>query len=171
MREVVFERTGQAVGQTDFVADQATAVLDELRQGAHGGALGAEWGELVAVFEEDLDLEFGISGVIFGPARGKRFTVLGHGERIDGKEHEEIIVAQCGHDRPFREFQTHRDGLSVEARAESLDPGINLFRTMFEAQKLPLCGASGLEADIVFRISPVEANTGRKCFGCLWLQV
>ena len=114
--KVVFEGTGQAVGQTDFVTDQAPAVLDELRQGAYGGALGAEGGELVAVFEEDLDLEFGIGGVIFGPARGKRFTVLGHGERIDGKEHEEILVAQCRHDRPFREFQAHRDRLSVEAR-------------------------------------------------------
>jgi hypothetical protein len=169
--EVVFEGTGQAVGQTDFVADQATAVLDELRQGAHGGALGAERGELVAVFEEDLDLEFGIGGVIFGPARGKRFAVPGHGERIDGEEHEEIIVAQRGHDGSFLEFQAHRDGLSVEARAEGLDPGVNLFRTMFEAQKLTLCSASGLEADIVFRISPVEANKGRKCFGGLWLHV
>ena len=60
-----------------FVADQATAVFDELsRQGAHGGALGLERRELVAVFEEQFDLEFGIGGVVFGPARGKRFTVL-----------------------------------------------------------------------------------------------
>jgi hypothetical protein len=28
-----------------------------------------------------------------------------------------------------------------------------------------------LEADIVFRISPVEANKGRKYFGCLLLHV
>ena len=42
-------------------------MLDELRQGAHGGAL-AQWGELVAVFEEDFDLEFGIGGVIFATA-------------------------------------------------------------------------------------------------------
>jgi hypothetical protein len=90
---------------------------------------------------------------------------------MDGKEPEEIIGAQCGHERPFREFQAHRDGLSVEARVEGLDPGIHLFRTLFEAQKLPWCGASGLEADIVCRISPVEANKGRKGFGCLWLHV
>src|SRR5262249_10053944 len=150
---------------------EGPAMLDELRQGAHGGALGAEGGKLVAMFEEDLDLEFGIGGVILGPARGKRFTVLGHGEWIDGKEHEEIIGAQRGHDRPFREFQAHSDGLSVEARAESLDPGINLFRAMFKTQKLSLRDASGLEADIVFRISPVEANKSRKCFGCLLLHV
>ena len=171
LREVVFEGTGQAVGQTDFVADQATAVLDELRQGAHGGALGAQWCELVAVFEEDLDLEFGIGGVIFGTAWGKRFTVFGHGERIDGKEHEEIIVAQRGHNGPFREFEADSDGLSFESRAEGLNPGVNLFRTMFKAQKLTLFGASGLEADIVFCISPVEANKGRKYFGYVLLHV
>jgi hypothetical protein len=38
--EGVFEGTGQAIRQPDFVADHATAVFDELRQGAHGGALG-----------------------------------------------------------------------------------------------------------------------------------
>ena len=146
-------------------------MLDEWRQGAHGGALGAEWCELVAVCEEDFDLECGIGGVIFGPARGKRFAVLGDGERIDRKEHEEIIVAQRRHDGPFREFQAHRDGLSMESCAEGLDPGVNLFRTMIEAQKLPWCGASGLEADIVLRIRPVEANKGRKYFGYLLLHM
>jgi hypothetical protein len=90
---------------------------------------------------------------------------------MDGKEHEAIIIAQRGHDGPFREFQTHCDGLSVEARAEGLDPGINRFRAMFKAQKLPGFSARGLEADIVFRISPVEANKRRKCFRCLVLQV
>ena len=93
MREVVFEGTGQAIRQTDFVADEAPAVFDELRQGAHCRALGGEGGEPVAVFEEEFDLEFGIGGVVFGPAGSKRFTVLGQGERIDGKEHEEIILA------------------------------------------------------------------------------
>jgi hypothetical protein len=58
----VFQGTGQAVGETHFVADQAPALFDELRQGAHRRALGAEWGERVAVFEEDLDLECGICG-------------------------------------------------------------------------------------------------------------
>ena len=129
----VFERTGQAVGQTDCVADQAPAGLDAWRQGAHGGALGAEGCTLVAVCEEALDLECGIGGVIFGPARGQRCAVRGHGARIDRKEPEEIIGAQRGHEGPFRAFQAHRDGLSVEARAEGLDPGMNRFRTMFKA--------------------------------------
>jgi hypothetical protein len=91
--KVVFERPGQAVGQTDGVADQATAMLDELPSGAHGGAWGVEWDELVAMFHEDVDQECGIGGVIFGPARGKGFAGLGHGERVDGTEHTAIIVA------------------------------------------------------------------------------
>jgi hypothetical protein len=146
-------------------------MLDELRQGAHGGALGGEWGELVAMFQEDVDQEFGIGGVIFGPAWGKGFAVLGHGERVDGKEHKAIIVAQRGYDRSFIEFQAHSDRLAVETRPEGLDPGMNRLRTMVKAQKLSLYGASGLEANSVFRISPVEANKGRKGFGYVWLHV
>ena len=42
---------------------------------------------------------------------------------------------------------------------------------MIKVQKLTWCGARGLEANIVFRISPVEADKGRKCFGYLWLHV
>jgi len=171
VRAGVFEGTGQAGGETHCVADQAPAVCDELRQGAHGGALGAEGGALVTVCEEQCELEFSIGGVIFGPARGTRVAVRGHGERIDGKEPEEIIVAQHGHAGPFIELQAHSDGLAVASRAEGLDPGVHRFRTMFKAQKLTLFSASGLEADIGFRISPVEANKGRKCFGCLWLPV
>src|SRR5438132_316253 len=166
--QVVFARPGQAVGQTDVVADQATAVRDEWRQGAHGGAWGAEWCELVAVFEEDCDLECGIGGGICGPARGQRVAVRGHGERIDRKEHEEILVAQRGHAGPFLECQAHRDGLSVASRAEGLEPGVNLFRPLFQAQTRTVCGASGLEAALVLRLSPVEANAGRKYFG-YWL--
>jgi hypothetical protein len=53
-----------------------------------------EGSERVAVFEEEGDLECGISRVILGSAWGNRFALLGHGERMDGKEHEKIIWAQ-----------------------------------------------------------------------------
>jgi len=81
------------VRATDFGTDEAPAVFDELGESPHGRALGLQGLELVTVFEQELDLEFGIGGVVFGSAGGKRFTVLGHGERIDGKEHEEILFA------------------------------------------------------------------------------
>jgi hypothetical protein len=93
--KVGFEGTGQAVRAPDVVADQAPAVFDELGEGTHSGALGLQGLELVTVFEEAFDLECRIGRVVLGSAGGKRCAVLGHGERIDGKEHEEIIVAPC----------------------------------------------------------------------------
>jgi hypothetical protein len=142
--EVVLKRTGQALGAPDFVADQATAVFDELRSGAHRGALGREWGELGAVCEEKFDWELGLGGVVLSPARGKRCTVLGQGERMDGKEHEEIIVAQCGDHGPFMQLKTHSNGFSVEPRAQGLDPRVERFRAVLEDQKLSSLRASSL---------------------------
>jgi hypothetical protein len=106
-------------------------------------ALGGKRGALVAVCEEECDLECGIGGVVFGPAGGKRFTVLGQGERIDGKEHEEIIVAQGGDTGPFMQLQTHSHGWSVAPRAQGLDPRVDRFRAVLEHQKLSSLRASG----------------------------
>jgi len=146
-------------------------VCDELHSGAPRRALGRELGELVAVCEEQRDLEFSIGGIIFGPARGNRFAVLRQGERMDGKEHEEIIGTQRRHHGPFMEFQAHRDRLSVKAHGQGLDPGIDRFGAVCEHEKLTLRRASGLSAHIVFGIGPVEANKGGKCFACLLLHV
>jgi len=81
------------------------------------------------VFEEHLALECGIGGVIFGSARGQRFAVSGHGERSDGKEPEELLVAQRRHDRPFMEFQAYGKRLTVEPRAQTLDPRVDRVRS------------------------------------------
>ena len=135
--EVVFERTRQAIRQPDFVADEAPAVFNELRQGAHRGAWRDKGGKFVTVFEQELDLEFGIGRVIFGPARGKRFAVLGHGERINGKEHEEIIVLQRRHHGAFIEFQADGNRLAIEPCAQGADPRVDHFRPVFETQELP----------------------------------
>jgi hypothetical protein len=94
------EGPGQAMGQPDFVADHATAVFDEWRQGAPGGALGGERGELVVVFEQELDLECGVGRVVLRSAGGKRCAGLGQRERMDGKEHEEILLTPRRHDGP-----------------------------------------------------------------------
>ena len=166
----VFEGPGHAGGEPHGVADQAPAVFDALRSGAHRRAVGGERRALVAVCEQQLDLERGIGGVIFGMARGKRFAVLRQGERMDGKEHEEIIGAQRGHDGPFLECQAHRDGLSVAARAQGLAPRIDRLGAVCEHEKLPSLSASSLEAHIVCGIRPVEANKGRKGCACLWLH-
>jgi hypothetical protein len=169
-REGVLERPGQAGGQTDWGADPATAGRDAGRQGAPGGAWGAERGELGAVLEEARALACGSGGGSGGPARGQRFTGPGHGERLDGQAPEAIIVAQRGHARPVREVQAHSAGVAVEARASSLAPGMTLCRPLGKAQQLPWCGASGLAAALGLRRSPVEATKGRQGVGGLWLH-
>jgi hypothetical protein len=140
----VFKHTGQAIGAPDLVADQATAVCDEWRSGAPRGALGGQRGERVAVFEEAFDLELGIGGVVFGPAGGQRFTVLRQGARMDGEAHEEIIWAQGGDNGPVIQLKTPSNGLSVEPRAQGLDPRVDRFRAVLEHQQLSSLRASGL---------------------------
>jgi hypothetical protein len=135
--EGVFERTRQAMRQPDFVAAKAPAVCNELRQGAHRGALRDKGGEFVTVFAQALNLEFGIGGVIFGPARGKCFAVRSHGERIDGKEHEEIVVLQRRHNGAFIEFQADGNRLAIEPCAQGAAPRVDHFRPVFETEEFP----------------------------------
>jgi hypothetical protein len=165
--EVVFPRPGPALGVPDCGAAQARAVFDKVREGAQRGALGGERGELVTVWEEACALECGIGGGVVGPAGGQRCTVRGPGERRDGKEHEAIILAQCGDNGPLVPLTPHSHGCSVEPRAQGLPPRVDRFRAVLEDQPLSSLSASRLEADIVFGIRPGEAHEGRKGFGGL----
>jgi hypothetical protein len=89
------------------------------------------------VFEQERTLECGIGGVICGPARGKRFAVLGPGERIDGQEPEEILVLQRRHHRAFREFQAEGNRLAMDPCAQSAAPRVDPCRSVCETQELP----------------------------------
>jgi hypothetical protein len=160
----VFEGPDQAVRLTDGVTDQATAVCDELGAGTPGGAVGLQGLEPVTVCQEACDLECRIGGVVFGSARGQRCAVPGHRERIDGTEPEEILLAPCRPDGPFLACQAHRDRVSVESRAQGLDPRVDGFRAVCAAQERTPRSASGLEADIVCGIRPIAPDTGGKCF-------
>ena len=156
--EGVCERTGKASGATACGTDEATTRRNTWRQGAHGGAVGGERGERVAMFAEELDLECGIRGIVFGTAGGKRFTVFGQSEWGAGKEPEESIFAQGGNPGPLLELKTHGNGLAVEPRTPSLAPPIDRFRPVLEAPKLSSLSAGGLEADIVLGIRPIATN-------------
>jgi hypothetical protein len=163
----VFAGTGQAMGTTALGTAQATAVCDEVGEGPHGGALGLQGLQPGTVFEEEVDLECRIGGGVFGAARGQRFAVSGHRERIDGKEHEELLWAPCRPKGPCVACQAHRDRVSVASRAQGLDPRVEGFRAVCEAQALPPRSASGLSADIVCGIRPIAPDTGGTCF---WRQ-
>src|SRR5215471_1981331 len=62
LREIVLERTGQAVGDPDFVTNHTAAVFDELGERPHRRALRLKRLQLVAVGQQQFELKGGIGG-------------------------------------------------------------------------------------------------------------
>jgi hypothetical protein len=135
--EGVVERTRQAMGQADCIADEALAVCDAWRPSTPGGAWRDEGGELVTVCEPKLALEGGSGGVLCGPARGQRCAVRGHGERRDGTKPEAILGLQRRHHGAFLEFQADGHRLAVEPRAQGAAPRVDYCRPVCVTQKPP----------------------------------
>jgi hypothetical protein len=89
-------------------------VFDELCESAHGRTLGLERLQLIAMGEEEFELEFSIRGVVFGPAGRKGFTIPRQCQGIDGEEDEKVILAQGRDQRPFVEFEADSNRLALE---------------------------------------------------------
>jgi hypothetical protein len=96
------------------------------------------------VCEQELDREVGLGGVLCGSARGKRFALRGHGERLDGKKHEEIRGLLYRHPGAFRECQAEGQRLAVAPRAPGAAPRVDHFRPVFETQQRPVRSTGGL---------------------------
>src|SRR5215475_14620454 len=96
MWERVLQGTGQALGAPDFVTDYAAPRFDELGEGAHRGTLRLERWELVAMSEQQCELEGGVRGGVLGPARREGFAIPRLGEGIDREEDEKVVLAQGG---------------------------------------------------------------------------
>jgi hypothetical protein len=164
MGEVVFSGTGEAIGETHVVADQAAAMFDEWFAGTHRGALGGEGLALVARLEQELKLEFGVSGIVLGVAARDGFAVLGQGQRIDGEPDQKFILTQGIDERACIAFEAHGNGASFEPLAYETCPLINGFWCVLEHHELPFVVVDGLSAAIVFRVGPIDANEGGKRF-------
>ena len=117
MREIVLEGTGEAVGDPHFVADHAATVFDELGEGAHRGALRLERLQLVAMGEQQFELECGVRGVVFGPAGCEGFAIPRQRQGVEREENQKVILTQGGDNGAFVEFETDGHGLAVEPRA------------------------------------------------------
>jgi len=141
MRKIVFQGTREAMGDPPCVADHTAAVFDELCQGAHRGALRMEWLQLVAMGQQQGELECGIGGGIFGSAGSKGFTIPRQCQRIDGKEPQKVIRAQGGANGTFVEFETDGDRFACEPLAQGTSPRLNGFWCVCEAAVLSLGGA------------------------------
>jgi len=164
VREVVFQRTGEAVGQAHVVADQTAAMCDAWLERTHRGAWGVEGLEFVAMREQELELQFRVRGVIFRMTGSKGFAVLSQGTRIDGEQHQELVFPEGIDERAFVEFEAHRDRVSCEPLLEGMCPRIDGLWCVFETTELPCVVANGLYAQIVCGIGPIDAHEGGKFF-------
>jgi hypothetical protein len=67
-REIIFQRTGEAVGHPHFLPNHAPPMCDKLFKGAHGRALRMERLQLVPMRAQQCALQCGVGGIVFGPA-------------------------------------------------------------------------------------------------------
>jgi hypothetical protein len=160
----VFEGTGEAIGERHVVADQAAALCDELFEGTPRGALGGAGLEFVARLEQELKLQFGVSGIVLGVAGREGFAVLGQGQRIDGEQDQNCVLTQGLDERAVIAFEAHSHGASVEPLAYGTCPRIDGLWCVRKPHELPFVVADGLSADIVCRVGPIDANEGGKRF-------
>jgi hypothetical protein len=75
MRNVVFQGTGETSRGAHVVATEAAAGFAEWCAGTPRGALGLQGRELIAMREQECELELGIRGVVLGVAGCEGFTV------------------------------------------------------------------------------------------------
>jgi hypothetical protein len=158
----VLARPGQAMGHPDFVAHHAAAVCDALGERPHRGALRRAGVQLVAMGQQQCELECGIGGVVCGPAGGEGFARARQRQRSDGEEDEQVIRAQGGDQRPLVKFEADSDGLAVAPRAQRGAPRVNGLGRVLELQARTFGGASSWEAPIMLGIRPVDPKKSRK---------
>jgi hypothetical protein len=137
-------------------------VFDELVERAQRGTLRLERLELVAMGEEQCELECGIGGVVCGSAGRKGFTIPRQRQRLEWEEAEKVIRAQGGDQGTFGECEADGNGLTAAPRAQRGAPRINGLGRMIELKALTFGGASSLETNIMVGIRPVDPNTGSK---------
>jgi hypothetical protein len=158
---VVVQGTGEASRETYVVADQTTARCDAWCEGTDRGALGGEGCACVARREPELTRAFGVSRVVLGVAGREGFPVPREAEGGDGQASEAVVLAPRGDDGARVALETAGHGWPREPRAHGAHPRLDGVWLVCAAAALTCLGASGLQADSVCGISPVEADDGR----------
>jgi hypothetical protein len=162
MRNGVFQGTEKTIRDAHVVSDQAAAMFPELFEGTQNRTLGLKGLERIAMREQACKEEFGGSGVVLGLAGGAGLALPCQHEGIDGKEHQQVILAQRIDDGALLEFKTEGTRLPVEPRAQGAHPRIDGVWLVCEDAALALRGARRVQTAIVFGISPVAADAGCK---------
>ena len=94
--------------------------------------------------EQEVELEFGVRGVVLRVAGGEGLAVAREGKGIDGKEPEEVVLAQDGDKRALMPFEADGDRLPLEPLAQGANPCIDGFWRVLDGGVLAFVRAGGL---------------------------
>jgi hypothetical protein len=164
VREVVVQRTGEAVRQAHVVADQTATLFDEWLKRTQRGALGGERVECVAMLQQALQLQCRVRGVVLRMAGCEGCAVFGPGARMARAQHEACRFTQGVDERTVVEFKAHRDGAACAPLLEGTCPRVDGLWCVVELTALAGGRVNGWSADVVCGISPIKAHEGRKFF-------
>jgi hypothetical protein len=116
--------------------------------------------ELFGMLEQKIECELGIGGIILRPAWGEHLAVLGECGGMEGKQHEELVLAKRIDDRPLGELKDDRDGPAAEALAQRPGPFVDHFGPVLELKGFARLAGGDLQTQIVFAVGPVQADEG-----------
>ena len=128
------------------------------------GALRLERLQRSAMGEQECELEGSVRGGIFGPAGGEGCAVPGQRHRMDGKKDQKVILAHGGDKGPCVARKADGNGGAGEPRAQRAAPRVDGLGGVCAPEGLAFLSASGLEADSMCGIGPVDPNKGRAGF-------
>src|SRR5262249_44478646 len=95
--EIKLQVTGQLMGELGLQIHQLPAMLDPQGELAAQRIVWHPGLKLLSVFDQQVQQQGGIVGIIFGPTGKKGLSVAGQRLGIDGVEPEKVIVHQGGH--------------------------------------------------------------------------
>jgi hypothetical protein len=121
-RQVGLQGPGEAIGEAPVVAAHAAAMCHEWCAGAPGRTLGRKGRERIARLAEECKAEFGVSGVVLGPAGGAGRARPRQHAGIEGQEPTAIVLAQRSDEGALSECETDGHRLLGEARAPGAHP-------------------------------------------------
>jgi hypothetical protein len=161
MRQVVLQGPGETMRGAHVVAHEAAALCDAWCEGTHGGALGLQGRELIALRKQAFELALGGGGGVLGVAGCEGVTIPGARERLDGKAPEVVVLSERVDHGTRVECETDGERVPLASHAPGPHPRLeSCWRVRQEAERAWL-GARRVQTDLVCGISPVAADERR----------
>jgi hypothetical protein len=158
--KVLLQRAGQAVGDPRLLIDEFPSLFQQAFERANADALWLQGFQLVAVAQKDLQRDLRIGRIGLGVAGLEGLTILRQGGGIHRKQDKEVMFLQRVDQRSAGDLETDGQRLAVKALPERSGPLINGVGAMGQHGEFTLAASGRLQADVVFRIGPVDADEG-----------